>query len=266
MRMKHPEAFLVSSNIINNPLLGWVHYRMGAVHPFWPELKPSAIPHADEWRASLQPTWSGPADFTFSPDDDPPFVGHRWLPVSRTADTAKVSLRDTPVGKIQYNAFGTGWSAWSIAAQEHASLFENLETGQLDLYKTQSKMWDFTGDRLSINFMAIWGDDIVANSPIADDDEPALTVDLPNKLGRSKSLPLRRCALLETPRLIMTLLLSLRTAAIVASHSLVSHYTFGAQKLLNTTNILARYSSYAHEKICKGSPLPLPLPLVSERV
>lgn len=231
MRMKHPEAFLVSSNIINNPLLGWVHYRMGAVHPYWPELEPSAVPHADEWRASSQPSWDGPDGFAFGPHDEPPFDGHRWLPVSKSGNTAKVGLRDTPVGRIEYDAFGTGWSHWSIAAQEHASLFENLENGQLDLYKTQSKLWDFTGDRLSINFVAIWGDDIVNNSPIADDDEPALTVELPTKLNRT---------------------------AIVASHSLISHYTFGKQNLLSTTNILARYSSYAHEKICKSSPLPRP--------
>jgi hypothetical protein len=183
-RMKHPEAFLVSSNIINNPLLGWVHYRMGAVHPYWPELEPSPVPHTNEWRASSQPSWSGPDGFSFGLEDPAPFDGHRWLRLAKTGNTAKLSLRDTPVGQIQYGAFGTGWSAWSIAAQEHASFFENLENGQLDLYKTTSKMWDFSGDRLSINFMAVWGDDIIDNLPIDNDDEPALTVDIPAKLHR----------------------------------------------------------------------------------
>lgn len=222
-RMKHPDAFIVSANIVNNPLLGWVHYRMGALHPYLPEMTAPSPSAAAEWRASKQPSWTGPKDFRFGLDKPPPFEGHRWLPVRDSSH----SIRDTPVAEIQYDAFGTGWNKWAIGAQEHASFLENLEKDQLDLYRTTSKIWDFSGDRLSINFIAVWGDDIVDNSPIAQDDEPAITMDIPKKLGRS---------------------------SIVASHALVTHFTFGQQTELEQTNLLARYSAYAHEKICPKYP------------
>ena len=35
--MKHPEAYLMASNLINSPMIQWVHFSQGAVHPWLPE-------------------------------------------------------------------------------------------------------------------------------------------------------------------------------------------------------------------------------------
>ncbi|KAM6505247.1 hypothetical protein FSOLCH5_015166 [Fusarium solani] len=36
-KIEHPEDFVVAGNIINNPPLGFMHFRMGALHPYFPE-------------------------------------------------------------------------------------------------------------------------------------------------------------------------------------------------------------------------------------
>src|ERR1700712_4705324 len=40
----HPEYFVVSANIMNQPSLSWVHYHLGAVKPYLPDLSPPAPP------------------------------------------------------------------------------------------------------------------------------------------------------------------------------------------------------------------------------
>ena len=37
--LKHPEAFDVSANLVNSPSLSWLHYHMGAIHPYLLETK-----------------------------------------------------------------------------------------------------------------------------------------------------------------------------------------------------------------------------------
>lgn len=37
MKVAHPEYLTVSANVINSPLMGWVQYHMGAMHPYLPE-------------------------------------------------------------------------------------------------------------------------------------------------------------------------------------------------------------------------------------
>ena len=47
------------SHVVNNPALGWVHHRIGAVHPFMPEVipEPSQLATTQDglWRASQLP-------------------------------------------------------------------------------------------------------------------------------------------------------------------------------------------------------------------
>ena len=47
-------------------------------------------------------------------------------------------------------------------------------------------MWDYQYERVSINLIAVWGDDVVDNLPFPTDDEKYLTLDLTKKLGRRK--------------------------------------------------------------------------------
>ena len=89
----------------------------------------------------------------------------------------------TPIAMTGYDAHSKGLERWDVAAQQHYSLFENLEKdSELNVYKFN--LWDTVYDRLSINFIAFMGDDILDNGPIPADDEEYLTSILSRKLGR----------------------------------------------------------------------------------
>ena len=180
----HPEYFLVSANLINQPAFSWVHYHLGVVHAYLPELDPPADldQRKPDWRASELPEWSGPQDRDFKADFGAPFKGHRWLPLKTgTPDD------DTPITTTEYHQGSRGWSSWAVAAQQHYSFFENLENDTLDAYRFS--MWDFKYDRISVHLLAIWGKDIIDSLPFAADDEGYLTVTLPRKLKRRKAPP-----------------------------------------------------------------------------
>ena len=113
------------------------------------------------------------------------------------------------------------WGNWAVVAQEHYSFLDNLERGELDRYHFDN--WDYHYERLSINLIAIWGDDIVNNRPIPSDDEKWLTMDLSKELGRH---------------------------VVVDGKALASHYAFRGQKGLESTDVLDRYRLYAQEEIC----------------
>lgn len=207
-RLDHPDALTISANVVNNPALGWLQYHIGAVKPYLPELQkphPEALSTLNnrQWRASLLPEWHGPKNWTPPTLDHfseafshlangtgaPPgrIPKHRWLPLPEHANVSW-----TPISHSQYNAYGPNWQSWAICAQQHYSLLDHLEHDRLYKYYMvhgedvgANSVWDMTGTRLSINFIAIWGRDIMANlEPIGTDDEQQLTVDLPLKLGK----------------------------------------------------------------------------------
>lgn len=199
--LKHPDAFDVSANLVNSPSLSWLHYHMGAIHPYLPERKapnssvgPSSQA-SEVWRPSLLPTWEGTnMDFSIGGDDKsdagaPPFQGHRWLPLR----DQKNSLMRTPISKTEFDAYGNGWKSWAIAAQQHYSLLQNIENKEMDRYyfgrstdetDEHEKIYTMGDSRMNINFLCIWGDDVVENYPFGDVDEPALSWNLPQKLQR----------------------------------------------------------------------------------
>ncbi|KAF5854750.1 hypothetical protein ETB97_012265, partial [Aspergillus alliaceus] len=37
-KIRRPDALLVSANVVNNPALGWLHYHIGAVRPYLPDI------------------------------------------------------------------------------------------------------------------------------------------------------------------------------------------------------------------------------------
>lgn len=239
-KLAHPDAFSVSANIVNSPSLSWLHYHLGAIHAYLPETKaPDDASEPDAWRASSLPTWEGDnttfpvsdkrpnADGVVEADDPgaPPFKGHRWLPLRDN----KNSLMSTPISKTEFDAYGAGWRSWAIAAQQHYSLFQNIEDGELDRYHfgrstdEHERIYMMGDSRMNINFLCIGGDDVVDNLPFPNVDEPALTWDLPQKLQRP---------------------FFINTKAIVA------HYTFMTQHDLGATDLLNRYRAYANEMVC----------------
>jgi hypothetical protein len=208
------KAAIVSANVINSPEHNWIHYRAGAIRPYLPDLDPPTNGSLSTlqnpvWKVSDLPSWIGPpgwsspqvADYTgelskllpLNADCEPSteLPRHRWLPLDDPLDISK-----TPIAQTSYNAFGPGWSSWAIAAQQHYSFFHNLEMGQLSTYymnhgfgENSSALWDHTGDRLSINLLAVTGDTIldnIDNMAASESDEAYLTVDLPRQVNKRK--------------------------------------------------------------------------------
>ncbi|KIV85934.1 hypothetical protein PV11_01584 [Exophiala sideris] len=225
-KIAHPEYLLVSANLINSPLMGWVHYHMGAMHPYLPEFDVydpplldavTSNPSRKAWRYTAYPNWTGPDDYFFDAFQDPPYDGHRWLRLQNDSD-----IHRTPVNDIEYKTWGNAVQSWAIAAQGHYSFLENLADGRLDRYK-MGKNWLTDYRRLSINFIAIMADDVLNNLPMDTVDEEWLTVALPKTLGRSIA---------------------------VETDALAVHFTFGGQGKMQQTDLLARYHDYALENAC----------------
>ncbi|KAH8691888.1 hypothetical protein BGW36DRAFT_400048 [Talaromyces proteolyticus] len=164
-KIEHPEAFAVSANIINNPPLSFMHYHMGALHPYFPDI-PEGFDLNIPWRPSAYPNWTGPSDFEWSLDYMPP---------------------PSPPITLTYEVWGPTYESWAIASQQHYSLLENIENDQLDLYKFNLQ-WDMKGERIRMNFLAILGDDVLDtdpfNWPSNQGDEDMLILKLPHDLGR----------------------------------------------------------------------------------
>ncbi|OJD11301.1 hypothetical protein AJ78_07895 [Emergomyces pasteurianus Ep9510] len=233
LKLEHDHSFLVSANVINSAPLPYHHYRTGAVRPYLPEMTaPNNITNNSDasqrkptWRASQLPYWEGPDDFQFPLDvGNAPYPNHRWLPVHDENGTA---IYRTPM----HNALCSPWKEnrgkWSLAAQQHFSLFESLEQDAMDVYDFARRgVWDMGFERISINFIAIWGRDVIDHLPL-NDDEAMLTMAIPKKLRRP---------------------------VLVATGALASHYAFASQaEDLKNTDILSRYRAYANDLICPGT-------------
>ena len=241
-KIAHPEHLLTSANVINNPALSWVHYHLGVIRPYLPELTPPPLSSPTSWRASKLPLWAGDSSFFLHQHVSPPFRNHRWLPLG----PGYYNLDGTPITLTAYSDHGAGWKNWAVAAQEHYSFLEHLEKGDVDQYHFGT--WDYQYERLSINMIAVWGDDIVNNRPVPNDDEKWLTVQLPKKLGRRKSSPMFNFLLSKKPSLTQT------PDAVIDGKAVASHYAFRSQtrygKGLEWTDVLDRYRAYADENVC----------------
>jgi hypothetical protein len=195
-KMMHPEYFVVSANIVNQPSLSWMHWRLGAVKPYLPEIhntKPSSVIPQDlsvSWKASDLPYWEGPEDFNAS-EFHSPYAKHRWLPIDPNSPTHNID--DTPILETSFSAFSNGLWHWQLAAQQHYSFFENLEKNELWRYKFN--MLDYVGMRMGIQFIAIMGEDINKAKPMHEDDEYYFSEVMVEKTGRRRSNR-QRCSLI----------------------------------------------------------------------
>jgi hypothetical protein len=185
-KMMHPEYYVVSANIMNQPSLSWVHFHLGAVKPYLPELRPPKPSHEvpqnlkTSWRASELPEWEGPEDFNMTHEWTSLYDKHRWLPVGPESTH---SIDDTPIVHTAYDAFSNGLWHWTIAAQEHYSFFENLENNELYRYKFDH--WDYNYTRMGIQFIAMMGEDINLAKPMEhQDDEYYFSEVMPQQTGR----------------------------------------------------------------------------------
>lgn len=212
-KVAHPEYFLVSANVVNQPMISWIHHNLGAIKPYLPEVKreyPKLPPKSDfDWRASKLPSWEGPSKFSANDWVSPEHKKHRWLPLRDQSDHI---LDKTPIVITEYDAFGKGLHKWQIAAQEHYSFFEHLEDG--DLWQYKFNIWDFQYKRVGIQFIAIMGHDVNAAKPIPGDDEQHLGVTAPQRFGR------RKCTISQLGKKLLTLPQILLPTAAPLSHTI----------------------------------------------
>lgn len=207
--------------------MSWVHYHMDALHPYLPEevdLQSNPVVEADDSNTSYQswhyrdyPYWSGPQDKVFHIDFDPPYQGHRWLRLREDSE-----IERTPLPRLQYDTWGSGLVNWEVAAPVLYSFLENLAEQRLDRYQ-EKKRWLTSPDRLSINLIAIWSNDVLDNLPVDSDDETWLTISLPRKLKRRVTVDM---------------------------HALAVHFSFRYQAGLSQTDLLSRFNDYAAKRVC----------------
>ncbi|GJN78823.1 hypothetical protein PLIIFM63780_002332 [Purpureocillium lilacinum] len=218
-KIARPQDLVVSANIINNPPLGFMHYHMGALHPYFPDTgSPAHINASTPWKPSQHPYWEGPANYTWPLDKKPPHKNHRWLRVQN-----ENMMSQTPAAELTYDVWGPSYESWAIAAQMHYSLLENIERNRLDVYKFGT--WDMHGHRIRINFMCFYADDIldtdVENWPKNRGDEDMVVLDLPKQLNRSVT---------------------------IEGRALGAHFQYSDQGDLVDTDLLKRYKGLADER------------------
>lgn len=231
--IENPSYLAVSANVVNNPALSWVHYHMGVFQPYWPEMKkPWTPPSETSWRASELPPYKGPAngpdDFKIDGSTAAPFPGHRWLPVRHENKDEYEDPTKFPASTLTYDPYGPSLDNWATAAQLHYSFLQHLENNETSLYKFA--IWDYHYARISINFIAFRGGDIMDAYPFPNkDDEMFLTVEHAKKIGKH---------------------------VVVAGDGLAVHYAFRPQRRahnghgITDTDVLPRYTAYAKEMVC----------------
>lgn len=210
----HPEAFSIQVNLINSATLSFLHYHIEAIHSYMPEREPplNANPHAYgplAWRASALAPYlpaAGGGEIEELPESKKtewgdhaaigspggaPYKNHRWLPLRDNG----TDISRTPIAQTEWDAHGPDWQKWTLAAQKHYSLLEDIENdvehGSLSKYYLGGGgVWNMRYMHANINMMAIWGRDIPRETPWdpdTSDDEEGISVVLPRRLKRGTS-------------------------------------------------------------------------------
>ncbi|KXJ90791.1 hypothetical protein Micbo1qcDRAFT_163417 [Microdochium bolleyi] len=262
-RLAEPHPLAISANLVNSQITGTLHSLFGAIWPFLPD--PSTKPSfkaAESWRPSEKPRWPADKEVELKEQDlvelPAPYDGHTWLQLS---DDFSYDVQKTPMGLSWNNDAGgeshhyaTVWRSWAIAAQQHYSLFRNLELNRVSQYffgrrihykaqqatldrvanHTQAakaklpggeQLYDTQYKRYNLNFIAIWGHDVKAIVPLSTDDEQDITVTRPRQLRRP---------------------------FVIDTRVIVAHLSFYTQHGgIKTTDILDRWRAFANEMVCK---------------
>ena len=227
--LAHPEAYAVTANLINSNQGSWIHYHRNAILPYLPEpaLSLTEGRNLSSWRESELPPYpedAHPPAAAYNLSAEPPFDGHRWLPLKRDGR----NIHRTPIDYTIPVEAGPAWKEWSIAAQQHYSFLASLEDGQLNRYffgsEDSGDLWNLQNMRYSINFMAIWGATVQASVIKGEDDELAIAVTNPKNMGRP---------------------------FYIDSRAIVAHHSYRSQRdQLLKTDLLRRYLSLANEMVC----------------
>ncbi|KAN0090214.1 hypothetical protein V8E51_018793 [Hyaloscypha variabilis] len=232
--LENPQYFTVSANIVNNPALSWVHRNMGVYEGYYPEMtQPHPPAPKNSWRASELPSYKGPIEgpegFAINASTPAPFRGHRWLPIRLPkGETYDMSL--SPASLLAYDPFGPGLYNWAAASQTHYSFLHHLEQG--DTWRYKFNIWDYDYMRLSINFLAIRGKDVMDVFPFPQKDDESYLV-------QTRPSELRRRVIIDG-------------TALAVHFAFNNQYTAFEGKGIRWTDALDRYKAYADQMICPG--------------
>ncbi|KAI1102210.1 hypothetical protein F4804DRAFT_334519 [Jackrogersella minutella] len=185
-----------------------------------------------------------------------PYYGHPFLLISDNP----FDLTKTPMG-LNYlrggkagveTMYEAAWKSWAIASQQQYSLLKNLEDNTVSHYFFGAPLSSFQGantsaaalkhlaenrdgpgaeqlyntqyKRYNLNFVALWGHDIKAALPIAEDDEEDITVTIPKRVRRP---------------------------FVIDTRSVVGHLSFYPQHDgVRETDLLDRWRAFANEMVC----------------
>ncbi|KAL7627728.1 Mitochondrial-processing peptidase subunit alpha [Parahypoxylon ruwenzoriense] len=150
--------------------------------------------------------------------------------------------------------YEAAWKSWAIAAQQQYSLLRNLEDNAMARYffgapltfapgsganvsaaalkhldgnagaPGAEQLYDTQYKRYNLNFVALWGHDVRAALPIAEDDEQDITVTIPKRTRRP---------------------------FVIDTRSVVGHLSFYPQHDgVRETDLLDRWRAFANEMVC----------------
>ncbi|KAK3669347.1 hypothetical protein LTR78_010770 [Recurvomyces mirabilis] len=230
-KFHHPEYLALSANIISSPLMSKVQYDNDAYFPYLPAHNSSSATafleqgrvrdqSATRWRHTHYPGWKGPSNYSIDAALPTTGLSPIWLRLSEARDIERTPIRD-----LVYDTWGPGCTSWSVAAQSHMSLLEQLLHGTTSIYyNNMTDIWTTDYRRLSINFVAIDSNEVLSHLPIGADlcDEEWLTVNLPKRIGKHIA---------------------------VETRALASHFSFFFQRAVEYTDILDRYADFANDVV-----------------
>ncbi|KAI5919728.1 hypothetical protein F4810DRAFT_472482 [Camillea tinctor] len=116
-------------------------------------------------------------------------------------------------------------SASSSSSSSASSPFGSLFTAHESQGPGGEQIYDTGYRRYNLNFCAVWGADVAAHLPIADDDEADMTDVIPKKTGRP---------------------------FVIDTRAVVAHFSFSTQaEGMARTDLLDRWRAYANEAVCR---------------
>nr|POE99353.1 hypothetical protein CFP56_52746 [Quercus suber] len=269
-RIDYEQPFAISANIVNSPVTAWMHYRLGAIHPYLPEPAPvrRAPGNPQTWRASELPAHPDDADYmnlqfgrtpiqsivnsAITDDDmlqrlfqDVPYSGHRWLPLTQNT----TSLLYTPISRISTDPWGVGVRNWAVAAQQHYSLLQNIEEDAMHKYWMAAVpplgegVFNLQYSRYNLNFIAVWGKDVVEGAKVRQEVIVESNGDEKTKIVSEMDDDEKNLTA-DMPR-------SLGRPMLIDVQAVVAHMHFHDQEpYMQMTDVLDRWRAYVNDQVC----------------
>jgi hypothetical protein len=274
-KLEHPEYLLVSANMVNSPLMGWLHYRMGAVHPYLPEFLFSAGDHtsmiaaSDQTVSSSSIAGSAAPGHTIQPSSDSLTKVERvpWRYVDHPMWQGPVSFvfpYDQPLPPPPphiSSSLQKSTHRWLRLPETQDSMIRQLRRTPIiastyDTWGTGLKSWAIAAQHHYSFLENLLNDDLHlykfaqgAKPWIADYDRLSINFIAINSTEILSYLPVP-ADLVDEEWLTVTLPQAIGKSVAVDTQALGVHFGFFFQGEISSTDLLGRYLDYAEENVC----------------